>query len=66
MDKRLLNVPELCEYLSLPKASIYTMVSLGKLPGVVRLGRALRFEKSAIDGWVNAQAATQSNAQAHR
>ena len=48
-----MNVPELSEYLSLPKASIYTMVSLKKLPGVVRIGRALRFEKAAIDAWIS-------------
>lgn len=58
MEKRLLNVGELSVYLSLPKDSIYTMVSLRKLPGVVHLGRALRFEKSAIDEWVNAKAPT--------
>lgn len=53
MEKRLMNVPELSEYLSLPKASIYTMVSLKKIPGVVRIGRALRFEKSAVDDWIS-------------
>jgi excisionase family DNA binding protein len=56
MEKRLLNVTELSGYLSLPKDSIYTMVSLKKLPGIVHLGRALRFEKAAIDRWVNEQA----------
>lgn len=58
MEKRLMNVKELSEYVSLPINSIYTMVSLRKLPGVVRLGRALRFEKSAIDEWVSARMAT--------
>lgn len=56
MEKRLMNVAELAVYVSLPKNSIYTMVSLRKLPGVVRLGRALRFEKAAIDQWVNEKA----------
>ena len=50
-----MSVTELSEYVSLPKNSIYTMVCLRKLPGVVRLGRALRFEKSAIDEWVSAR-----------
>lgn len=49
---RLLNVQELSEYLSLPSATIYTWVSLGRIPGVVRLGRALRFDRGEIDGWV--------------
>lgn len=58
MEKRLLSVNELSVYVSLPKNSIYTMVSLRKLPGVVRLGRALRFEKAAIDQWVNEKTTT--------
>mgnify|MGYP001596025123 CR=1 FL=1 len=66
MEKRLLSVKELSGYLSMPTATVYTMVSLKKLPGVVRLGRALRFEKAAIDEWVSGQAAPQANAQEHR
>ena len=52
MEQRLMNVRELSAYLSMPTASIYTMVSRRKLPGVVKLGRALRFERGAIDAWV--------------
>ena len=49
---RLLNVQELSAYLSLPVSTIYTWASLGRIPGVVRLGRALRFDRAAIDEWV--------------
>lgn len=49
---RLLDVNELSEYLSLPTSTIYTWVSLGRIPGVVRLGRALRFDRLEIDRWV--------------
>lgn len=56
MSKRLLTVDELSDYLSLPKATIYTWVSLRRIPGVVRLGRALRFDKRDVDEWVNANA----------
>jgi excisionase family DNA binding protein len=53
--KRLMNIGELSAYLGTPKGSIYTMVCLGKIPQecVVKLGRALRFEKDAIDKWIN-------------
>ena len=53
--KRLMNIEELSEYLGTPKGSIYTMVCLRKIPQecVVKLGRALRFEKDAIDKWIN-------------
>lgn len=55
VQKRLLTVSELSTYLGVPKNSIYTMVCLKKLPGVVHLGRALRFEKAAIDAWISAR-----------
>lgn len=55
MQKRLLNVTELSEYLATPKGSIYTMVFEGKIPAdcIVRIGRALRFEKIKVDEWIN-------------
>ena len=52
MDKKFVTVSELSQYLSIPKATIYTWVSLRKIPGVVRLGRTLRFEIGEIDRWV--------------
>jgi excisionase family DNA binding protein len=56
-EKRLFSVSELSHYLSMPAPTIYTYVHLGRIPrsAVVRLGRALRFEKGEIDRWVNAQ-----------
>lgn len=59
MKKRLLNIKELSEYLGTPKGSIYTMVCLKKIPPecVVKLGRALRFEKTGIDNWISGQRA---------
>ncbi len=54
-ENRLLDVGELSGYLSLPRPTIYTWVSLGRIPGVVRLGRALRFDLKEIDGWVESR-----------
>lgn len=56
-DKLLLDASGLSDYLSISRASIYTMVSRRKMPGIVKLGRALRFEKTTIDAWVAAQRA---------
>lgn len=55
MEKRLLNVEELSAYMGTPKGSIYTMVSLRRIPQkcVIKIGRALRFEKAEIDKWLN-------------
>ena len=59
MEKRLLNIFELSMYLSISKGSLYTMVCMKKIPPecVVHIGRALRFEKEAVDRWINAQKA---------
>lgn len=57
VQKRLLTVSELSAYVGMPKNSIYTMVCLKKIPGVVHLGRSLRFEKAAIDAWITSRRA---------
>jgi excisionase family DNA binding protein len=49
---RLLTVKELSTYLALPVSTIYTWTGLGRIPGVVRLGKALRFDRAEIDLWV--------------
>lgn len=55
--RRLLDVDGLSSYLSLPKATIYTWVSLRKIPerAIIRLGRTLRFDLKEIDAWVEQQ-----------
>ncbi|OGS33038.1 MAG: hypothetical protein A2218_07855 [Elusimicrobia bacterium RIFOXYA2_FULL_53_38] len=60
MEKRLLNVRELSVYLGTTKGSLYTMVCLRKIPQhcVVKLGRSLRFERTAIDAWLDTQKAS--------
>ena len=49
---RLMDVDGLSRYLCLPKTTIYTWTSMGKIPGIVKFGRALRFERKKIDEWV--------------
>ena len=65
MEKRLMNAKELSQYLSMPLATVYTYVSTGKIPAgcIKRIGRALKFEREAVDAWVNAQPSTQPSAQ---
>jgi predicted DNA-binding transcriptional regulator AlpA len=55
MDKRLLNIKDLSNYLSIPTGSLYVMVHMRKIPPgcIIKLGRSLRFEKAGIDRWVN-------------
>jgi len=55
MEKRLMNVKELSAYLSMPVPTVYTYVSTGKIPTdcIRRIGRALKFERGAVDAWVS-------------
>lgn len=54
LEKRLINVNELSAYISMPRATIYTYVCLGKIPAdcIVKIGRTLKFDIAAIDRWV--------------
>ena len=52
---KLFNVRELSAYLSLPPSTIFTWTSMGRIPGVVRLGRALRFDRAEIDRWIESK-----------
>ncbi|MCX5794773.1 MAG: helix-turn-helix domain-containing protein [Elusimicrobia bacterium] len=58
-----MNIRELSHYISMPVPTIYTYVSLGKIPPdcIVRIGRALKFEKAAVDGWVSGEAKTSAS-----
>lgn len=57
--RRLMDVRQLSEYSALPMATIYTWVSLRRIPEdcIVHLGRSLRFDREAIDRWISAQRA---------
>ena len=56
-EKRLMNINELSKYLAIPKGSLYYMRFTHKIPQdcIVRFGTALRFDKEAIDKWINAK-----------
>lgn len=48
MEKRLLTIDELTEYIAVPKGTIYNWISLRKLP-YVKIGRRVKFDKQDID-----------------
>mgnify|MGYP001419416525 CR=1 FL=1 len=52
MEKRLLNIEEASEYLGIPRGSLYKMSWQKRLPFVVKVGRALRFDKIKMDEWI--------------
>jgi len=51
MQSRLLTVEELSTYLNLHPQTVYFMARQGELP-VLRVGRAVRFDKVEIDLWI--------------
>lgn len=55
MEKKLMNVRELSEYLAMPTATVYAYVGRAKIPQdcVRRIGRALKFDKQAVDRWIS-------------
>lgn len=51
MEKRLLNIEELSQYIGTPVGVLYKWVSQRKIP-FVKLGRCTRFDLHQIDTWI--------------
>ena len=49
---RLMTTDELANYLRISSASVYRLVKMNQIP-VSRIGRQLRFRKSAVDDWLS-------------
>ena len=51
MPSEVMTVEELADYLRLDPQTVYRKFRRGELPGV-RIGRAIRFKRDVIDGWL--------------
>ncbi len=51
LNKRLLSVEELAQYLNLRKQTIYNWLHNKKITGI-KIGKVWRFEKEEIDKWL--------------
>ena len=51
MPAELMTVEELAAYLKLDAQTIYRKFRRGELPGV-KIGKAIRFKRDVIDGWL--------------
>lgn len=51
MNRRLLNVEELSQYIGLSTSTIYSWVSQTRIP-FVKLGRLTRFDLQKIEEWI--------------
>ena len=54
MEKRLLNINEMSEYVGISPGSLYVWVSRGRIPHV-KIGRKLMFDKRTIDKWIDSK-----------
>ena len=53
MPSEVMTVQELAEYLKLDPQTVYRRFRRGELPGV-KIGKAIRFKRDVIDGWLRA------------
>lgn len=54
----LLTTEDLAEYVKVPVATVYQWNYRKTGPAPIRVGRHLRFRKSAVDAWLTANTAT--------
>ena len=49
------TVYELSKKLNIPKSSLYFFVRRGEIPGLLKVGRHLRFRRDIIEQWIEEQ-----------
>jgi len=47
----IMTIDEVCQYLRIPKSSLYRLAQEGKIP-CQKVGKHWRFRKEAIDRWL--------------
>lgn len=52
MEKRLLGIQELADYLGLTKGTVYVWVCQRKIP-FIKVGRLVKFDIRKIDKWLD-------------
>ncbi|MCX5699857.1 MAG: helix-turn-helix domain-containing protein [Candidatus Omnitrophica bacterium] len=50
-EDRFLTVKELCQYLKIPKPTLYMFLGKGLIPAA-KVGRQWRFNRDSIDKWM--------------
>jgi excisionase family DNA binding protein len=53
------TVADLAHLLQCSERHLWRQIDLGRVPGVLRVGRLVRFSRAAVDAWLNAGAVTQ-------
>jgi excisionase family DNA binding protein len=55
MDRLLLRPSEAAEMVALGRSKFYQMLRDGCIPAVIRIGRAVRISRAALEAWVAGQ-----------
>jgi excisionase family DNA binding protein len=67
MDANLITAEEVQKLLGLSsRDAVYMMVARGQLPGVVRIGRRLRFERETLVAWIRRKSCGQAGGEDRR
>lgn len=61
MQSEILTVSEVAEYLRVNPQTIYRKAKAGEMP-TVRIGRAIRFRRDALEAWIKGLSAAQTGA----
>ncbi|MBC7075996.1 MAG: helix-turn-helix domain-containing protein [Syntrophomonadaceae bacterium] len=51
-EKKLWRAPHVARLLDIPEARVYALAREGRFPGVVRIGRHVRFDPAAIEEFI--------------
>jgi excisionase family DNA binding protein len=51
----LMTVKEVADLLRLSVNQVYLLKNTGEIPGSVRVGKAIRFDKAVIEAWIKKQ-----------
>ena len=49
----LMTVAEVADFIRTSRNAVYAMVGRGQLPGVIRIGRNLRFRRDTLLEWID-------------
>ena len=49
----LMTVAEVADFIRKSRNAVYAMVGRGQLPGVIRIGRNLRFRRDTLLDWID-------------